>query len=258
MIALLRTDREGFTAERDYLHALRTGAGKARGGVVPSVELLGQLLGFVPAYAPSDGNTGGAPMHALEVIDALLRNARERTPPVLKAVLGAGALLATPVVRREELATLATSFVLCLGGATRDAWVSLPLSGDAMLAAGPSDSDPGWRDWLVVAFSALGREARAVVKGMEAVEALFSADEARTRAALGRAAYTALDVLGLLRSDLIITVPETARALGQTPPTAGAAVARLVELGIAREVTGRSRSRAFVYAGAVAQMAGAT
>jgi Fic family protein len=93
---------------------------------------------------------------------------------------------------------------------------------------------------------------------MESVDALFADDVTRTREALGRAAYSALDILGLLRSDMMITIPDAARALGQTPPTAGAAVMRLVELGIAREVTGRSRSRAFVYAAAIERMAGTT
>ena len=79
-------------------------------------------------------------------------------------------------------------------------------------------------------------------------------DQLRVRDSLGRAAYSALDVLALLSERIVIMVPETARTLGLTPPTAGAAIARLVELGIAREITGNARSRAFVYAELVAAL----
>jgi len=53
----------------------------------------------------------------------------------------------------------------------------------------------------------------------------------------------------------VITVPETARTLGVSQPTAGSAVERLVKLGIAREVTGKARLRAFAYEGMVAALA---
>jgi Fic family protein len=55
----------------------------------------------------------------------------------------------------------------------------------------------------------------------------------------------------VLRRDGAINVPDVAIALGISTPTAGAAVERLVELGIAREITGRARSRVFVYAALV-------
>ena len=54
-------------------------------------------------------------------------------------------------------------------------------------------------------------------------------------------------MLVLLREQIVISIPQASRALSLTPPTAGAAMTRLVELGIAREVTGKARSRAFAY-----------
>jgi len=171
---------------------------------------------------------------------------------VLKAALAAQLLRgAAPPSGRDSappagqhLAALAVPLLLCVGGATTDAWITLPL---ATAAAADAPTMPTLRDL----FATLAREARAAERGLVAARELCAADEIRLRDALGRAAYSALDVLALLRQEIVITVPEAARTLGLTPPTAGAAVARLVELGIAREVTGKARSRAFAYEGIV-------
>lgn len=142
-------------------------------------------------------------------------------------------------LQAAQLVSLAVTLVLCVGGATTDAWLTIP----HVHAAG----DHSLKD----TFAALAREARAAERGLMAAQELVEDDEQRVRASLGRAAYSALDVLALLQERIVVTVPLAVRALGQTPPTAGAAVARLVELGIAREVTGKARSRVFVYDGIV-------
>jgi hypothetical protein len=232
MIALVRADGEGEESLRAYATALREGAARARGGALPSVASLHEALQLPhPAWQAS-------------AIDELLRDAHERTPPVLKSALVALALRATAGDEPDEphtarLAALAVTLVLCVGGATTDAWLTLPSPG-----AGGDRSLHG-------TFAALAREARAAERGLAAAQELADSDEQRVRESLGRAAYSALDVLALLRERIVITVPETARSLGLTPPTAGAAVARLVALRIAREVTGKARSRAFAYEGIV-------
>ncbi len=244
MIALLRPDGEGEPADRSFLRALEAGAGRARGGVVPSVAMIAELLGM----APSDFGAPGA-------AEGPLGEPGARTPPLLRAVHASGAILqsaprddgnaATSGARRA--AALAVALLLCVGGSTTDAWLTIPLAGDPLLTAGPADTDAGWDEWMRAAFAALAREARLAERGLAVARARAEADEERVREALGRAAYSAVDVLRLLRSDLALTVPDAARTLQQTPPTAGAALARLEELGIAREVTGRARSRVFVY-----------
>jgi hypothetical protein len=163
---------------------------------------------------------------------------------VLKAAFVALALRAAAGSDSDEpmtarLVSLAVTLVLCVGGAITDAWLTLPDVDSA--------DDRSLRD----TFAALAREARAAQSGLAAAQELVESDERRVQASLGRAAYSALDVLALLQDRIVVTIPETARALGQTPPTAGAAIARLVDLGIAREVTGKARSRAFAYDGIV-------
>jgi hypothetical protein len=233
MIALARPNGEGDESAGPpsvFAHALRDGAARARGGALPSLASLHELLRLEP------------PTSLAPAIDELLRDAHERTPPVLKAALAAQALRAAS--GDEHLAALAVPLVLCVGGATTDAWITLP---HAVAIAVDAPDRPSLRSL----FAALAREARAAERGLVAARELCATDETRVRDALGRAAYSALDVLALLRRDIVVTVPETARTLGLTPPTAGAAVARLVELGIAREVTGKARSRAFAYEGMV-------
>jgi Fic family protein len=135
-----------------------------------------------------------------------------------------------------------------VGGATTDAWITLPRRAAAATVDGAGPS-------LRETFAALARDARAAERGLQVALELCDADDARVRTVLGRAAYSALDLLGLLRERIVVTIPDAARTLGLTPPTAGAAVARLVELGIAREVTGKARSRAFAYDGIVGALA---
>jgi hypothetical protein len=233
MIALARTDGEGDGAFRSYAAAVRNGAARARGGALTSIASLHELLALP------------APAWPAVPIDELLRDTHERTPPVLKAGLAAGAIRSaaadSDAAEVARFVALAVTLVLCVGGATTDAWLTLPRGAP----------DETLRD----TFAALAREARAAERGLAAARELFDTDEQRVRESLGRAAYSALDLLALLREQIVVTVPEAARALDQTPPTAGAAVARLVELGIVREVTGKARSRAFAYEGIVRALA---
>ena len=234
MIALVRQDGEGDESTRSYASAVRNGAARARGGALQSIASLHELLGLPkPEWAASP-------------VDELLRDTHERTPPVLKAALAVGAIRSAAAGRGEtpeivRLSALAVTLVLCVGGAMTDAWLTLPRGA------------PG--ETLRDTFASLAREARAAEHGLTDAQELFEADEQRVRESLGRAAYSALDVLALLREQIVITIPDAARALGQTPPTAGAAIARLVELGIVREVTGKARSRAFAYEGMVRALA---
>jgi hypothetical protein len=232
MIALVRADGEGDDSLREFAAGLRQGAARARGGALPSVASLHESLRLpLPQWQPS-------------TVDELLRDAHERTPPLLKAALVALALRAAAggdpdAPHTAQLVAIAVTLVLCVGGATTDAWLTLPRAN-----AGTDHS-------LRETFATLAREARAAERGLLAAQELVEADEQRVRDSLGRAAYSALDMLVLLREKIVVTIPDAARALGQTPPTAGAAVARLVALGIAREVTGKARSRAFAYEGIV-------
>ncbi len=76
----------------------------------------------------------------------------------------------------------------------------------------------------------------------------FELDKARIER-LGRAAASALRVHQHLKSKPIISVPRAARELGLSAPTVRKSVEHLVELGVAREITGKKRGRLFAYDG---------
>jgi hypothetical protein len=259
MIALLRGDPEASAPITAFAAAIRAGGASARGGAVPTSERLLDLLAGGAADSPGradpDLNRESRPVVTRGEIDALIHDTHARTPPVLKAIVAAGALLSQSAEFSTELAALATALLLCGGGATRDTWLTLPLTAGHALSAGPGTDDSGWSAWCKHAFAELAREARAAERGTAEARKRVETDREHVRDAFGRASYSALDMLDLLANDLITNIPDAARTLGQTPPTAGAAIARLVELGIASEVTGRARSRLFVYLGLVDAMA---
>lgn len=150
---------------------------------------------------------------------------------------------------------LAATRALQSAGAIGGPWLTLPLGAGSPLSVRAGEIDDSSPVWLTTAFLSLEREARAAERGLGAARHRAAADEQRVRDALGRAAYSALSVLELLRERLVVGVPEVARALRLTPPTANAAVGRLEQMGIAREVTGRERSRLFVYTALVDALA---
>lgn len=76
------------------------------------------------------------------------------------------------------------------------------------------------------------------------------ADEDAHLASVGRAAVTGRRALALLRSTLATSTPDLSERLALSRPAAGAALERLVDLGLAEEITGRARDRVFVYTGA--------
>jgi len=99
------------------------------------------------------------------------------------------------------------------------------------------------------ALSALAAEARHL---RVQLRLLLDAqvDEDAHLASIGRAAVTGRRVLALLRSTLATSAPDLSERLALSRPAAGAALERLVELGLVEEITGRARDRVFVYTGA--------
>lgn len=103
-----------------------------------------------------------------------------------------------------------------------------------------------WEEWL--AFFLEGAEVTAKQAADAAVELirLFEADRKRIQA-IGRSALSALRVHEYMQKKPLINIGLAARALNLSVPTVSGALARLAELGIAREVTGRERDRIFAY-----------
>jgi len=83
--------------------------------------------------------------------------------------------------------------------------------------------------------------------------ALFEADINRVAKA-GRGAASALRVLAALRSRPVLSITHLRDGSGMTFPTASKAMDCLIDLGIAKELTGKARNRVFSYAAYLAAL----
>ena len=91
-----------------------------------------------------------------------------------------------------------------------------------------------------------GALSQSAVQTARRLVSLFQEDAVCVRSR-GRSAATALRVFDALRARPIITLNDVRQRAGLTFPTATSGMTALVELGIARELTGRRRNRVFAY-----------
>ena len=195
-------------------------------------------------------SNGGMAAAQAAVQDALRPGAEPR--PLLLRALQVVAWMPeasdTPLVSQADLLA---ALLLVAGGLT-DRIRLLPfadLRGAAREAAAAAwragDPTPLTRS----ALSSLAAHARHLRVQVKLLLESQMAEDAHL-ASIGRAAFTARDVLAHIRVALATSVPDLSTRLEISRPAAGAALQRLVDLGLAEEITGRGRDRVFVYAGA--------
>lgn len=103
-----------------------------------------------------------------------------------------------------------------------------------------------WEAWIHFYLTGVDAVARQAADTTLALRMLFQRDQQRV-GRLGRAAGSAMRVYDRLRERIVLSVARAVEETGLTWPTVNAALRRLQELGIAREVSGRTRDRVFVY-----------
>ena len=150
-----------------------------------------------------------------------------------------------------RLGRLLITLLLCARGALREPLLYLSLYFKTHRAAYYEllqrvRTEGVWEEWL--AFFLEGAETTAKQAADTAVELirLFETDRKRIQA-LGRSALSALRVHEYMQKKPLIDIGLAARALNLSIPTVSAALARLEELGIVHETTGRERDRIFAY-----------
>ena len=105
-----------------------------------------------------------------------------------------------------------------------------------------------WEAWLDFFLEGVEVTASGAVDTAQRLAALVKDDEARVQSTGGRSVATLLRILQALHERPIVTVNEIVRRTKVSFPTAAKGLATLVDLGIAREVTGNRRNRVFSYA----------
>ena len=103
-----------------------------------------------------------------------------------------------------------------------------------------------WEEWLEFFLMGILETAEAAVSTARHLSELFATDKERI-SQLGRQAGSALRVHEALMALPIRSIPDVSRIAGLSYPGASAGMQRLVDLGIAREITGGRRGRLFVY-----------
>ena len=103
-----------------------------------------------------------------------------------------------------------------------------------------------WEEWLLFFLRGVAETAEQAASTVKRVIALFAADAQRIEA-LGRSAATTLRVHRLMQKQLSTTATHAAATLALSFPAVNSALEKLVELGIARELTGTPRNRVFAY-----------
>jgi Fic family protein len=103
-----------------------------------------------------------------------------------------------------------------------------------------------WEAWLRFFLEGVVEVAGSATDTTRRIVTLIDEDRQRVHQ-LGRGAGSASRVHEMAVREIAFPVPWAAQTLGLSEPTVNKAVIRLQELGILREVTGRTRGRIFVY-----------
>jgi len=103
-----------------------------------------------------------------------------------------------------------------------------------------------WEAWLAFFLEGVRQTADAAVETAERLVSLFAGDRAAITGA-GRRTASALRVHEAIKARPILTLRATVSATGLSFPAASSAMDLLVDLGVARELTGRRRGRLFAY-----------
>jgi Fic family protein len=107
-------------------------------------------------------------------------------------------------------------------------------------------SDGDWEGWVDFFLEGVEETARGAVETAQRLATLFRQDIETTQAA-GRGATSALRLLTALRERPVSSLGRLSEQGEMSFPTASKAMGTLVDLGIARELTGKRRNRVFVY-----------
>lgn len=114
-------------------------------------------------------------------------------------------------------------------------------------------TDGDWEGWLHFYLEGVATVAEEATSKLSALLKLFEDDRRRVQGARSGSTYQAaavgntLLVFDHLRSRMMIAIVETAAACDLSKPTVARALSDLEALGIAREVTGGTRNRLYVY-----------
>lgn len=103
-----------------------------------------------------------------------------------------------------------------------------------------------WEEWLAFLLDGIRLTAAGAVDTAQRLATLFRDDRTKIESK-GRRAGSALRVHEAIKARPILSMPEICRTTGLSFPAASSAMELLVDMALARELTGKRRNRLFVY-----------
>jgi Fic family protein len=262
----------------NYVAALEHGLARLRGGFPLSNRLIREIHGVLLSRGRGSGKDPGEFRSSQNWIGGTRPGDAHFVPPPHTAVPECMAALeaflhaeddGVPVLVRAALAhvqfetihpfldgngrvgRLLITFLLCHAGVLREPllYLSLHLKHHRATYYELLDRvrrEGEWEAWLAFFLDGVRSTAEGAVATAHALAELFRADRARIETQ-GRRAGSAIRVHDALKARPISSMPELSRTTGLSFPAASSAMELLMELGVARELTGRRRNRLFVY-----------
>ena len=103
-----------------------------------------------------------------------------------------------------------------------------------------------WESWLIFYLNGINETANQAVNTAMKLKKIFEDDMEKIRK-LGRISRSCLQVHQQLIEKVLINIQDTSKALDINRTTVSNCIEQLIELGIAKEITGYKRNRYFVY-----------
>lgn len=261
-----------------YVAALEHGLGRLRGGFPLSNRLIREIHGVLLSRGRGAGKAPGEFRRSQNWIGGARPGAAVFAPPPYTAVPDCMAALerflhaeddGLPVLVRAGLAhvqfetihpfldgngrvgRLLITLLLCHAGVLRDPLLYLSLylkqrRGVYYELLDQVRRTGDWEAWLAFFLDGVREAAETAVSTSSRLLERLASDRAAVERR-GRRAGSALRVHDALSARPILSLRESCARTGLSFPASSSAMRLLVDLGIAREITGRSRNRLFVY-----------
>ena len=270
---------DDVTEVSNYVAAIEHGVARIRGGFPLSLRLIREMHAILlksgrgvtkqpGEFRRSQNWIGGTrPGNALfvppppnrvnECLDALerfLHSENEAIPPLIRAgVAHVQFETIHPFLDGNgRLGRLLITLILCEAGVLREPILYLSL----FLKARRDDyyrllqevrQAGTWETWMEFFLTGVAETAEQAAATARDLISMFDGHRQKI-GCLGRAAASALRVHELMQARPIVTIQTVSDSLSISFPTAGAALEKMVAIGLVRETTGRQRGRIYAYA----------
>ncbi len=226
------------------------GGDKEPGEFRRSQNWIGGIRPGVARYVPPPPHEV---MPCLGALEKFLHDDPVRTPAVIKAGLAHAQFESIhPFLDGNgRLGRLLITFILCAEGALSQPLLFLSLYlkeyrqdyYDALQAIRTDGEWERWMDFYLAGIEAVSQQAADTARSLTR---LFEKDRQRIEA-LGKMSITALKIHDMAKKNIRVSLMDAHRKIKVSVPAASKSIAKLQEMGILRELTGRRRNRVFVY-----------